>query len=99
MAYAGHEGFRCGTCHPLRLYDLAQNRELDLFELPIIAMDVTLFHYRRLSLADGEASIMELARQCKQVDGTFTLHGHHSSFDGVWELWGHVFRREIRSLV
>jgi hypothetical protein len=98
MGYADHEGFRCGTCHAFRPFDVEQNAELNIWELPLIAMDRTLSRYRDLSPEQAEARIYELARRCKQVEGTFTMLWHNSSLVGEWEPWSHVYRRSLRKL-
>ena len=95
MTYADHEGFRCGTCHPFRPFDVEQNRELDLWEWPLIVMDGTLRQYRGLTPEQGQARILELARRCKQVGGTFTLLWHNSSLGGEWRPWAEVYRRVV----
>jgi hypothetical protein len=99
MTYADHEGFRCGTCHPFRPFDVEQNRELDLWEWPLIVMDGTLHDYRGLTPEQSEARILELARRCKQVEGTFTLLWHNSSLDGEWRAWGEMYRRVVEEIV
>jgi hypothetical protein len=98
LGYADHEGFRCGTCHPFRPFDVEQNRELDLWEVPLIVMDGTLHNYRQLTPEQGEARILELAHRCQQVEGTFTLLWHNSSLSGDWLPWSKVYRRVIREL-
>lgn len=98
MTYADHEGFRCGTCHPFRPFDVEQNRELDLWEWPLIVMDGTLHDYRGLTPEQSEARILKLARRCKQVEGTFTLLWHNSSLDGEWRPWAEVYPRVVRVL-
>jgi len=98
MAYADHEGFRCGTCHPFRPFDVELNREINLWELPLLVMDRTLSQYRGLSPASGETAILALARRCQLVGGTFTLLWHNSSLDGEWQPWAEVYQRVLRSL-
>jgi hypothetical protein len=98
MSYADHEGYRSGTCHPFHPFDLGQMCELDLWEVPLIVMDVTLAHYRGLTPVQAEARIMELAQRCKQVEGNFKLQWHNSSFDGAWKPWANVFLRVLSSL-
>ena len=98
LTYADFEGFRCGTCHPFRPFDVKQNRELDLWEIPLIVTDGTLRQYRQMTPEEGEARILELAQRCKQVEGTFTLLWHNSSLDGEWSLWARVYRRVVEAL-
>jgi hypothetical protein len=98
MGYADHEGFRCSTCHPFRPFDMEQNRELELWEWPLIVMDRTLFQYRKLSPAQAETRIFELARRCQRVEGTFTMLWHNSSLNGLWEPWSEMYRRVLADL-
>lgn len=98
MAYADHEGFRCGTCYPFQPFDLEQNRELDLMEVPLIVMDRTLSQYRGLAPVAGEAAILDLAERCQKVGGVFTLLWHNSSLNGDWRPWVEVYQRVLRSL-
>jgi hypothetical protein len=98
MAFASHEGFRCGTCHPFRPFDLNADRELKLWEWPLIVMDRTLRDHRKLSPELSEIRILELAQRCKRVEGTFTLLWHNSSLDWEWEPWRKVYERVVKAL-
>jgi hypothetical protein len=98
LSFADHEGFRCGTCHPYRPFDLERNREVDLWEVPLVAMDGTLRQYRRLAPDEAVARILELADRCREVDGVFTLLWHNSSFDGDWAGWGEAYERAVEAL-
>jgi len=96
MGYADHEGFRCGTCHLFRPFDIEQNRELDLLEYPLIVMDDTLRSYRRMTPKQSEKRILELARRCRQVEGTFTLLWHNTCL--MSEPWINIYCQIIRKL-
>jgi hypothetical protein len=98
MGYADCEGFRCGTCHAFRPFDLEKDRELDVWEQPLIVMDQTLKRYRRLSPEQGEAQILKLAQRCKQVGGTFTLLWHNSSLSHEWHRWRGIYQRVVATL-
>ena len=52
MGYAGHTGFRAGTCRPFRFYDLKEELETGLMLHPFQVMDVTLQQYLRLNPPD-----------------------------------------------
>ena len=98
MCYADHEGFRCGTCYPFLPFDVEQNREMKITEVPLIVMDQTLRRYRKLSPDQGEVQIMQLAKRCKRVGGTFTLLWHNSSLVGEWQTWEATYRRVAKNL-
>jgi len=98
LGFADHEGFRCGTCHPFRPFDVAADREIDLVEFPLIAMDATLRHHRGLSPQETERRLHFLAGECRRVGGTFTLLWHNSSLEGAWRPWGDAYRRIVPTL-
>jgi hypothetical protein len=98
LGFIDREGFRCGTCHPYRPFDLEENRELDLLEIPLIANDATLRRYRELSPGESLRIIQTLARRCADVGGTFTLLWHNSSLTGVWRTWAPMYRQAVRWL-
>jgi hypothetical protein len=98
LSFADHEGFRCGTCHPYRPFDLERNREMDLWEVPLVAMDGTLRQYRGLGPHEAVERILELADRCRQVDGVFTLLWHNSSLEGEWVGWGEAYEKAVGAL-
>ncbi len=98
LTFAGHEGFRCGTCHPYRPFDMEANREIDLEEIPLIVMDGTLRQYRRLTPEEGTRRVLELAERCRRVEGTFTLLWHNTSLDEEWEPWGRAYEEMVAGL-
>jgi hypothetical protein len=98
MGYADHEGFRCGTCYSFRPFDVEQNREMKIKEVPLIVMDQTLRRYRKLSPNQAEERIMQLAKRSKRVGGTFTLLWHNSSLVGEWQTWEGTYRRVVKGL-
>lgn len=97
--FAEHEGFRCGTCFRYQVFDLERDKELDLFEEPLIVMDTTLKHYRNLSPSVGKEKILALASLCRFVGGRFTLLWHNTSFGrGGWQEWGEIYPSIVASL-
>ena len=60
LGFPEHEGFRCGTCHPYRLYDIENDCVTDVVEHPLVAMDTTLFQYINLTEEEAFASICSL---------------------------------------
>ena len=83
LGFSHHEGFRRGTCLPFRLFDVRANAPLDLWEVPLVAMDTTLFMHRRLSSDRAEAIIADLFAVCRRVGGCCTLLWHNTVYDEV----------------
>jgi uncharacterized protein DUF7033 len=78
LAYADEIGFRTGTCHEYRPYDLLERRPLRLTERPFQVMDQTLFQYMRLADDAALAAAAGVASECRRHGGVFSLLWHNS---------------------
>jgi hypothetical protein len=83
LAFAEHEGFRCGCSFPFRPYSLAEERPLDLVELPLAVMDGTLQepHYRGLGAKEAELAAASLLGRALRSGGAVSLLWHNNRFD------------------
>jgi hypothetical protein len=72
LGYSDTVGFRTGTCHPYRVFDLHARRPLDLREEPFQIMDV--------ALADGSWGDVHLvASQCRRFRGRLGILWHNNT--------------------
>ena len=78
LGYADHIGFRCGTCHSYRGYDLINKKPLDIQIEPLIVMDCTLFDYMKLDYDQAYDVAINLKRKCQKTKGQFTILWHNS---------------------
>ncbi len=90
VGFADRFGFRAGTAVPYRPWCFAENRELNLIELPLILMDCTPLKYMRLGKADGLQRIRALFQRMEHTGGVFTLLWHNTplldpDYDGWYE--------------
>jgi hypothetical protein len=83
LAFAEHEGFRCGCSFPFRPYSLAEERPLDLVELPLAVMDSTLQdpHYRGLAADVAESAAASVLARALRSGGAVSLLWHNNRFD------------------
>ena len=83
LAFAEHEGFRCGCSFPFRPYSLAEERPLDLLELPLAVMDGTLQqpHYRNLPAREAERTAAAVFARVRASGGASSLLWHNNRFD------------------
>ena len=83
MAFAEHEGFRCGCSFPFHPYSLAEERPLELVELPLAVMDGTLQepHYRGLKAAEAERAAAAVLARALRSGGAVSLLWHNNRFD------------------
>lgn len=81
LGFAEHEGFRNSYCWPFKLYDFENNQALDLWQIPLTMMDVTMFGYRKMDFEQIHLSIQELVREVQKFNGVFSMLWHNSFFD------------------
>lgn len=78
VGFADQIGFRAGTSLPFQPWCWAENRELDLIEVPLILMDCTLVKYMRLNIHEGLERVRALVRRVQETGGVFTLLWHNT---------------------
>lgn len=81
MGFSKHEGFRHATCHPFRLFDIHENRALDVWEMPLAVMDATLFVHRGLSPEEATEQIQAVFNVARRVGGCAVLLWHNTLYD------------------
>ena len=96
VGFSDHIGFRAGTCVPYRPWSLELNREINLLEIPLVAMDVTLAYYMRLTPEESVARLLQCAERCKIVGGVFTLLWHNRSL--LDPNYGHAYQTVLSAL-
>lgn len=77
LCYAEQPGFRCGTCHPYPLYDLANDCATNITEHPLIVMDGSLLEYLHASMEESNGIINRLRARCEAVEGDFIILWHN----------------------
>ncbi|MEN3279924.1 MAG: hypothetical protein V7607_1064 [Solirubrobacteraceae bacterium] len=79
LAYSEAVGFRTGTCHPYRAFDLRERRPLSLREEPFQVMDVTLLSSMGLSLDAARDAVLAIAAQCRRHQGRLGILWHNNT--------------------
>lgn len=77
LCYAEQPGFRCGTCHPYPLYDLANDCATHIIEHPLIVMDGSLIDYLHAGIEESNDIINRLRARCEAVEGDFIILWHN----------------------
>lgn len=79
LGFPERPGFRCGTCHPFRAFDLKACVPLGLVEIPLIAMDTTYLHYRGTSPAEALAGMKSLLSTVRKCRGVMSVLWHNNT--------------------
>lgn len=83
LAFAEAAGFRAGTCHPFRPFDVEAGREMEVVEVPLVAMDGTFFQYGHMDEDETVARVVGLAETVRRAGGVFTLLWHNTMIDPI----------------
>jgi len=83
LGFPDMPGFRAGIAQPFRPWDAAADRPLDLVEIPLAAMDVTLGEQRYLGMSahDAESRLVDLLDRAAENGGGFSILWHTDRFD------------------
>jgi len=79
VAYADAIGFRTGTCHEYRVFDVVTGTPLQLRERPLQVMDVTLFGYMGLDAPAARDAVGTIAAGCRRYGGSLGVLWHNDS--------------------
>jgi hypothetical protein len=79
LGYPEAVGFRTGTCHPYRVYDLRARRPLRLREMPFQIMDVTLLAAMGLAPDAAKRAVLDIAAECRRYGGRLGLLWHNNT--------------------
>ncbi len=76
-------GFRNGMCHPFRPYNLRTNSEIDILEIPLAIMDMTLNDtYMRLDAQSAWMLVKNLIDTTEKYNGVLNILWHNTCLIG-----------------
>ena len=102
LGFPDAPGFRAGIAHPFRPWDIAGDRPLDLIEIPLAAMDVTLAEerYLGLSVQEAEGRLLAMLDRAAEHGGGFSVLWHTDRFDRAtargWDRLYYRFMEAVR---
>lgn len=79
LGFNDNVGFRFGTCYPLRLYDLHEETELPIMEMPLIIQDGALLNQKKGMRLDEDTAfqyVEQITEAVEKVGGVLTLLWH-----------------------
>ncbi|MBI2966763.1 MAG: polysaccharide deacetylase family protein [Bacteroidetes bacterium] len=82
FGFADHIGFRNGMCYPFSPFNVKTGNFFDLLELPLVIMDVSLFHYMRFSYRDALEQCCRLIDEVESCRGVLTFLWHNNYVTG-----------------
>ena len=80
LSYADIVGFRAGSCYEYYPFDFLKRRKMNLLEIPLTIMEVTLLVYQKVSYTEYLDTIRYYADTVRKYGGTFVYLWHNTSF-------------------
>jgi peptidoglycan/xylan/chitin deacetylase (PgdA/CDA1 family) len=78
MGYVDMVGFRNGMCHPFKPFNLNTHKKVDIWEIPLIIMDDTLFKYMNLDIKNAWEITKQLIDTVEKYRGVITILWHNN---------------------
>jgi hypothetical protein len=100
LGFAEHEGFRNGYCYPFKPYDFENDTMIDIWELPLNLMEVSVINYRNQTLADIDTASLHLIEEVLKFGGFYSLLWHNCRLDeyqypGVNKCYRYLLRKIV----
>ncbi len=93
LGYPDMVGFRNGMCHPFRPYNLRNNTEVNILEIPLVIMDGTLFDSVR-SYDEAWEMAKRLIDTVASFNGVLTLNWHTNNFNCPFRAsWSRMYEK------
>ncbi|MFM7233694.1 MAG: polysaccharide deacetylase family protein, partial [Flavobacteriales bacterium] len=98
MGYADVPGFRAGTAHPFKWFDVDRNEPTSLAVHPVIVMDSTLRTYNGLNPTQALEKIRQLKSAMRNTGGDFVSLWHNETVaeQGDWVGWRAVWEEAVK---
>jgi peptidoglycan/xylan/chitin deacetylase (PgdA/CDA1 family) len=84
FGYADCVGFRNGTCHPFKPFNLKKNQYIDILEIPITVMASTFHNYMKLNLKNSWKVTKLLIDTVEKYNGVITFLWHNTDMTEEW---------------
>jgi len=81
LGFAEQPGFRNSYTYPFRLYDFDRKAPMDIWQLPLIAMDATLLEYMGCTAESIPEIMKPLLAEVTRFNGVFSMLWHNCRLD------------------
>lgn len=102
LGFAEHIGFRNSYAHPFKLYDFDKQRPVDIWEIPLLVMDVTFTGYMGTPINEIPTAIIRVLEEVLKFGGVFSMLWHNCNLDeeefpGINKMYAELLRNIVDS--
>lgn len=92
LAFAEHDGYRNGYCYPFHPYDFENDCMMQIWELPLVMMEVSVLNYRGVGFETTREAVMHYVAEAQKFGGLFSLLWHNCrlsnhEFDNITDFY------------
>lgn len=95
LGFADNITFRSGTSLPFKMFDLEKREQINILQIPLNIMDVTLKEYMKLSPNEAFNEVKKLIDIIEKNNGIFTLLWHPGNCSDEWNEWIELFYEPV----
>lgn len=77
LSFHDHDGYRNGYCYPFHPYDFEKDGPMEIWEIPLIMMEVSALQYRQLSYGEIMKGVSDYIHEAQKFGGLFSLLWHN----------------------
>jgi hypothetical protein len=77
LGFAEHDGYRNGYCLPFHPYDFECDRMMDIWEIPLVMMEVSVLRYRNSDFMVMQQAVDHYMAEARKFGGIFSLLWHN----------------------
>lgn len=77
LSFHDHDGYRNGYCHPFHPYDFEKDGPMQIWEIPLVMMEVSALQYRQRSYDEITKSVSDYMQEAQKFGGLFSLLWHN----------------------
>jgi len=101
LSFAEHDGYRNSYCYPFKPYDFEKDQMLDIWEIPLIMMEVSVLNYRKANLEEFRQSVLQHIKEAKKFGGLFSLLWHNcrlmnEEYPGIEEFYPGLLKQIVQ---
>ncbi|MDF1574697.1 MAG: polysaccharide deacetylase family protein [Bacteroidales bacterium] len=102
LGFAEQPGFRNSFAHPFRLYDFENQEPMNIWQLPLCVMELTLLQYMNVPPASLPETIRPILSELSRFQGVFSLLWHNCRLDenthpGIWIVYRNLLEEIMQA--
>jgi hypothetical protein len=92
LSFHDHDGYRNGYCYPFHPYDFEKDEPMQIWEIPLVMMEVSALQYRQRSYDEIIKSVSDYMQVAQKFGGLFSLLWHNcrlndDEYSGISEFY------------